>query len=80
MLWQARTHTHAFKHASIHTYTQVLWELITQGKPFAGLVAHQVVEAVCDFDERPAWPVDLPQKFTGLRDLANKCWDATPSR
>jgi hypothetical protein len=59
---------------------QVLWELITQEKAFPGLVAHQVVEAVCDFGERPVWPTDLDPKFDGLKDLAGRCWDDFPSK
>lgn len=57
---------------------QVLWELITQDKPFAGLKPHQVVEAVCDFNERPAWPKAMDPRLDGVRELANRCWDAYP--
>ena len=58
----------------VYSFGVVLWEMITQQSPFAGMAAYQVVEAVVQQGERPPWPEDLSPTFAPLVALAEQCW------
>ena len=58
----------------MYSFGIVLWEMITQQSPFAGMAAYQVVEAVVQRGERPPWPEDTPPAFGPLVSLAEQCW------
>ena len=60
----------------VYSYGILLFELMTGGKPFHGMAAYQVVEAVVQGNERPAWPEDTDST---IRDLAHRCVDKDPA-
>ena len=64
-------------HAQVYSFGIVLWEMLTQQSPFAGMAAYQVVDAVVRRGERPPWPSDGSISVFGpLRNMAERCWQS----
>ena len=61
----------------VYSFGILLFELMTGGKPFHGMAAYQVVEAVVQRNERPVWPED--ESFEAMRDIAHRCVDRDPA-
>lgn len=60
----------------VYSFGVLLFELVTGGKPFHGMAAYQVVEAVVQRNERPVWP---EESYAPLRDLAERCVERDPT-
>lgn len=60
----------------VYSFGILLFELMTGGKPFHGMAAYHVVEAVVQRNERPVWPKD---GFDAIKDLAHRCVDRDPA-
>jgi serine/threonine protein kinase len=62
--------------ADVYSFGILLFELMTGGKPFHGMAAYQVVEAVVQKNERPMWPEEA---YAPIKDLAERCVERDPA-
>ncbi|EAY19177.1 TKL family protein kinase [Trichomonas vaginalis G3] len=59
----------------IYSFAILLWELISEERPYKGYSAPQLIAAVCTKNERPP----IPKKCTTkLKNLLTQCWHKNP--
>lgn len=68
--------THYDNKVDVYAYGILLWEMLTEGTPFEGMNAFQIMSAVCQNNLRPELPENTP---TGLANLINACWAPDPA-
>jgi hypothetical protein len=62
--------------ADVYAFAMVLWEMLTEKKPYVGKTHLQVAMGVCH-GERPDLPPFAPP---GLKALIRKCWAGDPGK
>lgn len=61
----------------VYSYAILLWELLTNQPPFAGMNPNQITDLVINQGYRPEIPEDAPPN---LAKLINKCWQTNPEK
>ena len=61
----------------VYAYGMILWEMIAEQIPFAGMNGSQIMIDVCERHMRPVIPDGTPKK---LRNLIEMCWQDDPQK
>lgn len=73
-----RSHPFYDEKVDVYSFAVVLWELLMQEVPFAGLSQDQLVLGVLDNDLRPEIPIRMGPP--ALISLIKRCWDNDPGK
>lgn len=68
--------SHYDNKVDVYSFGILLWEMITGSTPFEGMTAFQIMNAVCQNNQRPPISDDVPE---GLRNLMKACWEQNPA-
>ena len=61
----------------IYAYAILLWEILCEETPFKGFSALQIMNAVCEKNQRPAIPPNTPPN---LQKVIQLCWNKDPAK
>jgi len=64
--------------ADVYSYGILLWEIMHEQIPFAGLLGVQACFNAAELAARP--PIRLPPDRVPFADIITSCWEHTPSK